>query len=242
VTLDTTPGRLTDVVGLQDIVGGVGPFNNTTNVAQNPVLVATDSSLNNYASVDYNGTTDRSGTTTSAPFPPLATTLFPASDWTAAVVFLPRTSTTDNSTLPYNNHQVFASDSNPGVRCGLGLRTNGGTGLAGSVGLVEFWMFDGVSFKKVSQAITFGNWAYAVIKKNGTTLSISVNGAAFTNTTGVGNLSATTQRVGLGSSYAGAPGGAKYFDGRFRALIFANWNSTDITRFQNYAHYLLGIS
>lgn len=238
VTLDTTAGRTTDVVGLQDIVGGVGPFNNTTNVAQNPVLVAADTGINNHASIDYNGTTDLSGTTTIAPLPPLATTIFPPGDWTMAGALCPRTCTTNDST-PYNNHQMFSSDSNPGVRVGLGLRTNGGSGLAGSVGLLEFWMFDGASFKKVSQPITFGAWHYFVVKKAGTTLSISVNGAAFTNTPGVGNLSATTQRLGFGGSFPGAVGGRKYYDGRFRLMINANWNATDIARFQNHGRYEL---
>lgn len=241
VTLDTTPGRLTDVVGIQDIVGGVGPFNNTTNVAQNPVLIATDTSLNNYASIDYNGTTDKSGTTTSAPFPPLVTTLFPAGNWTVSGIIFPRTCTTNDSATPYNNNQVFSSDTNPGIRTGLGLRTNGGSGLAGSTGLLEFWMFDG-AFKKVSQAIAFGAWSYFVVRKNGTNLSISVKNASFTTTASVNNMSATTQRVGLGASYPGAPGGTKYFDGKFRALIFGNWGSDDFARFANYNIYRLGIT
>lgn len=233
VTLDT-PFFPTDVVGLDDIVGGVGPYINTTTVPRNPVLIASDSSLNNYASIDLNGTNEYLGSAVGTA--PLVTSLLPAGDFTIAFIFYARSSTTNAQTAATvaTNHQIWASNQSPGARCGLALLDTGG----GTAGLI-FWMYDG-AFKMtpLSTNFSFGAWAYCIVTKSGTNLSISVRGEANKTTASVNNISSTTQRTFVGVN----SGSSKYYDGKFRAMIFGLWVANDIARFQNYCLYRLGIT
>ena len=240
VTLDTTPGFAGDILQLNDIVGGVGPYLNAPSVGQNPVFIPSDPTLNAYASIDYNGTFDFSGSNPGTA--PLLNSLIPPSDFTAAFVFLVRKTTTDFAlaTNIYQNMQVWGSDQSPGVRAGLSVRSNGGTGLPGTTGKVAFWMYDSSgTFKIVETTFVIGAWAYVIVKKVGTTLSINVNGGAFVDTLGVTNLlnaTGTRTKVGWGSTFS------VKLDGKVRALIFGHWGANDFARFYNYCIFRLGIT
>lgn len=231
VVLDPIPQNPNDILQVDDIVSATYPFKNQSNIGSNPPLIASDSGINNYASVDFNGTGDVLGNFAPS-VNPLVTTLFPASDWTMVLIARVRSSSTNDTTLPYNNSQIVASDSNPGVRVGVAVLNNAGAYS------ICFWMSDGSLKQVTSTNVTVGAWHYIVVKKSGTTLSISINNETFINQTGVGNVSATTQRVRLGKSYEGAN---KFFDGRFRALIFGQWTSDDIARGYNYCKFRLGM-
>lgn len=211
----------TDVLVLNDRIGSVD-FVNLTNQAQNPPYVASDTGINFKPSVDFNGTNEILGVSSF----PLCTALWPSGDWTNAYVVRIDSCST-NAANPYDNVQVISSDSNPGVRIGLAVKNN-----AGTYSLV-FWMFDG-SFKTVASTnVTVGAWHQILVKKVGTTLSISVNGQTFVNTSSVNNLSATTQRTRIGASY---PGAGKYLDGRFAEADFSagGWVTDDYDCWPNY--------
>ena len=152
-----------------------------------------------------------------------------------AFIFRVDSSTTNDTGAgtAYNNVQLFGDDATPGIRVGIALLNN--SGAAG----IRFWVYDG-AFKAtpISTNLTFGQWAYAVVKKAGTTLSLSVRGEPFLNTTGVGNITATAQRAKFG--FGAVP--LTFFDGRFRAMIHGHWVQNDFDRFYNYCTFRLGIA
>lgn len=231
---DPVPRNPNDIIQAYDIVNGTNPFKNVSNVGQNPTDQA-DATLSNYNTVVFDGVSDYLGSNTGTN--PLVSAMFPAADWVFFCVFKAASAANNNTTSAniYQNTQVFASDANPGVRCGLALVNN-----AGQMGVI-FWLYDG-AFKLSAKSTNcaFGSWAYVIVKKSGTSLTISVNGEAFlTPTTGVGNISATTQRCTLATA---PPAAGNYkLAGSWRTLIIWPGTTTDIMRCQNYAHYLLGI-
>lgn len=234
VVLDPVPRNPGDIVEASDIYSGTYPFKNSSNVSQNPVLVSSDAGLNNRPTVDFDGVGDILGTVVPVVNPPVLT-MFPNGDWTLFNTCRVDASAGTDLTNGYDNPQIFSSDSNPGIRVGLGFASSGGQCVA------IFWWFDG-SFKKVISANprTFGTWMYIVVKKVGTTLSISVNGETFVNTTGVGNLaSITTQRMRIGKS---ADALAKWFKGRWHLTICGTSGTSNINRFTNFSVYECGIT
>jgi hypothetical protein len=230
-----TPSTPPDIYQADDIVNGTNPFKNPNTGDLNPTCQP-DATLNNFASVVMDGVTEFLGQSFASN--PLVSQMFPPADWVVFAVFKANSAPNNNTTgaTAYNNAHVLSSDTNPGSRCGLAIVNN-----AGQMGVL-FWMYDGVSFKAtgVSTHCSFGSWCYALVKKSGTTLTISVNGEPFlTATTGVGNMVATTQRCLLGTAPPGA--GNWKLNGAWRTLIIWPGSAVDIMRCQNYAHYQLGI-
>lgn len=234
IALDPTPSASSDVVQADDIYSGTYPFKNSPNVSQNPLWIPADTGLNGYATIDFNGSTDILGTITPIVNPPVPV-MFPNGDWTLFVVCRCDSSSGTDVANGYDNPQIFSDAADPGSRVGLGFANSAGQCK------VIFWWYDG-AFKKALSANPrpFGTWMYIIVKKVGTTLSISVNNEPYVNTTGVGNLAAvTTQRIRIGKS---ANTFNKFYDGRWRLTICGTSLQTDIDRFINYCIFRLGIT